>query len=300
MTRAVVVGGTGFTGSRTSSILFDRGFEVLALSGHPDRPHPLKEVRVGRLCFDDPAALKRAIDGAQVLYNTYWIRFERGSTTFEQAVANTLTLFKAAKEAGVKKIVHISITNPSEMSKYPYFRGKAVVEGELAGLGVPYTILRPALVFGKGDVLINNIAWVLRSYHMFPIFGEFRVCPIFVDDLARAAVERADTQENEIVDCIGPECFTFRELVRTVAVNTGARALLFRTSPKTAYRLSGMLSWIIGEPVVTPDEIGALVDNLLYVEAKPIGRMSLADWVAKERDSLGRDFASEIQRHYTK
>lgn len=293
-----MVGGTGFTGSRISSILFDKGYEVLALSGHPDRPHPNKEVRVGRLCFDDPPALKRAIEGSEVLFNTYWIRFERGSTTFERAVKDTLTLFRAAKEAGVRKIVHISITNPSEGSKYPYFKGKAVVERELAAIGVPYTVLRPALVFGKGDVLVNNIAWVLRSYHMFPIFGEFRICPVYVDDLARTAVEQADVRENKVVNCIGPVCYTFHDLVHTIAVKTGVRALLFRTSPQVVQRLSGMLSWIIGEPVVTPDEIGALMDNLLYVEAKPAGSMTLADWLAMEKSSIGRDFASEIQRHY--
>jgi len=157
--RAVVVGGTGFTGSRIVERLLSQGFEVTVLTGHPARPHPFdNKINLKPFLFDQPHTLKEVLSGNTLLFNTYWIRFEMGEVTFEKAVKNTLTLFQAAKEAGVERVIHISITNPSKESPYPYFKGKAQIEEALTSSGLSYAILRPALVFGKGDILINNIA----------------------------------------------------------------------------------------------------------------------------------------------
>ncbi len=101
--------------------------------------------------------------GATVLYNTYWVRFTKGRASFDQAVANTEILVRAAVEAGVRRFVHVSITNPSEESPLPYFRGKAVVERMLVESGLSHAILRPTVLFGREDILINNIAWLLRK-----------------------------------------------------------------------------------------------------------------------------------------
>src|SRR4051794_11869336 len=210
----VVTGAFSYTGRAIAARLLADGREVRTLSrsdpGDPRIPaFPLR--------FDDPAPFA----GADTLYNTYWIRFEHGGMTFAQAVENTLTLFRTARAAGVRRIVHISVSNPSEGSPYPYFRGKAEIERRLAELGIEHSIVRPTLVFGAKDILVNNIAWILRRFPAFllPGNGEYRVQPVSVEDVARLAVEAEG-----VVDAAGPDTLTFGELVNAVRTAVGSRA----------------------------------------------------------------------------
>jgi hypothetical protein len=128
------------------------------------------------------------------LYNTFWVRFDHGQTSFANAIESSRMLFFAAQRAGVERIVHVSITNPSIESPLPYFRGKALVEYALAQTGVPYSIVRPTWVYGgERDVLANNIAWILRRMPAFahPRNGSYPVQPVHIDDLARICVASA-------------------------------------------------------------------------------------------------------------
>ena len=166
--RNVVTGAFGYTGKYIAAKLLSKGIEIRTLTNHPQTQEPLAEqISVVPLDFENPGRLTEALRGTTTLYNTYWVRFNHRDVTFQKAVANTNTLIAAAKEAGVRKIVHISITNASLESKLPYFKGKAVVEQSLIQSGIPYAIIRPALIFGTEDILINNIAWLLRR---FPVF----------------------------------------------------------------------------------------------------------------------------------
>ena len=159
------------------------------------------------------------MQGAGVFYNTYWIRYAHGRTTFDLAVENTGKLFEAAKSAGVGRIVHFSVTNPSSESGLPYFRGKAQVEDMLVGLGIPYAIIRPTLVFGVGDLLLNNMAWALRRFAVFPVYGngDYLVQPVYVEDLASQAVEAGSQSESSVADAAGPDTFSFEDLLRLLA-----------------------------------------------------------------------------------
>jgi NADH dehydrogenase len=190
---AVVTGAFSYTGRSITRLLLARGQDVRSLTNHPDRPNPFgQQVKAFPYGFDRPDALTRTLEDTATLYNTYWIRFPHGGLTFDQAVANSRTLFRAAKAAGVGKIIHISVTNASSRSPLPYFRGKGQVEEALAKSGVPYAILRPTLIFGPGDILINNIAWLLRRFPVFalPGSGDYRpgdlhLCRIGSDDCRR-------------------------------------------------------------------------------------------------------------------
>jgi NADH dehydrogenase len=115
------------------------------------------------------------------------VRFPRGQVDYAAAVANSRLLFGAARDAGVQRIVHVSITHPSVTSPYLYFRGKAEVEHALVEAGVSHAVLRPAILFGGDGVLINNIAWLLRRVPVFAVggTGEYHIRPIHIDDLAR-------------------------------------------------------------------------------------------------------------------
>src|SRR5262249_37427495 len=146
---------------------------VRTITGDPSRADPFGgRVEAFPFSFDDPARLTETLRGADTLYNTYWVRFDWRGTTYAQAIANTRTLFAAAREAGVRRIVHVSITNPSESSSLPYFRGKAELERDLRESGISYAIVRPTVVFGREDILINNIAWLLRRLPLFVIPGD--------------------------------------------------------------------------------------------------------------------------------
>ncbi len=221
MTSAVhaVTGAFGYSGRYIAQRLLDAGLEVVTLTNAPSRRDPFGgRVRAFPLRFDQRDALVDALRGVGVLYNTYWVRFNHPLFTFRQAVENTKALFDAAREAGVRRIVHVSITNPSAGSDIEYFRGKADLERALENSGIGYAILRPTVLFGKEDILINNIAWVLRHFPVFGVFGDgrYRLQPIYVDDLARLAVEQGQQADDVVIDPIGPETFTYRELVTTI------------------------------------------------------------------------------------
>lgn len=297
----VVTGAFGFTGRHIARRLLDAGKRVVNLTGHPDRPSPFEEpVDVAAFNFGSPARLTESLRGAATLFNTYWIRFEHGGRTFEQAIANTRTLLGAAKAAGVRRIVHLSITNPSKDSPLPYFRGKAVVEEAIAQSGLSYAILRPTVIFGPRDILINNIAWMLRRFPVFAVAGsgDYRLQPVFVGDVADLAVSLAERTEDVVVDAVGPETFTFEALVRLIASAIGRRARLVHVRPSLSLQASRVLGRLVGDVVLTRDEIEGLMAGLLVSAEPPTGQTRLSDWLEENADGLGRHYASELERHY--
>ena len=203
----VVTGAFGYTGRYIARKLLSDGRKVRTITGHPDRENPFgDQVKAYPLDFSNPSALAETLSGATTLYNTYWVRFPRGGATFDTAVENIKTLVKAAKQAGVQRIVHISITNPSADSTLGYFRGKALVEEAIIGSGLAYSIIRPTLIFGAEDVLINNIAWFLRKFPFFavPGDGEYLVQPVHVEDVAEAAVNSAESMRTPFRIALDP------------------------------------------------------------------------------------------------
>ena len=297
----VVTGALGYTGRYITRRLLERGVRVKTLTGHPDRPNPFgDQVAVAGYDFDRPDRLAASVAGAEVLYNTYWIRFARGQSTFEQAVENSRTLVRAAESAGVRRVVHVSIANPSLDSRLPYYRGKALVEESVRGSKLSYAILRPTVIFGREDILINNIAWLLRRFPAFgiPGRGDYKLQPIFVEDMARLAVDLAEKGENVVVDAVGPEVFTFKDLVRLIARTIGSRALLVHLPPRLALVFSRLVGFWVGDVVLTRDEVAGLMANLLVSRSEPTGRTRLSEWLAANAESVGADYASELARHF--
>jgi len=233
-----------------------------------------------------------------VLYNTYWVRFNHPLFRHADAVRNTLVLFEAARRAGVRRIVHISITNPSEDSPLEYFSGKARLERALIESGLSYAILRPTVLFDKEDILINNIAWLLRRLPVFGVFGDgvYKLQPIYVDDLAALAVAWGGVQEDVIINAIGPETFTYRELVTTIGRLIGARRSMIGVPPTVGYWVGRAVGSLVGDVTITREEIAGLMANLLYVATPPTGATKLTDWIAAHADTLGRRYTSELAR----
>lgn len=298
---SVVTGAFSYTGRAIAERLLALDWRVRTLTRLVDPHHPLVDrIETAPLQFADQKALEGSLRGARVLYNTYWIRFERGESTFARAVGNTRVLFRAAARAGVERVVHISVTNASEDSPFPYFRGKAVLERELAESGLSYAVVRPTLVFGPEDILVNNIAWILRRAPLFlvPGDGRYRVQPVSVADTAAICVSAADTAQGRTLDAAGPDTFTFEELVRLIAAAAGARSRIVRTRHRTALALSSLVGLARRDVLLTREELGGLMASLLVSDAPPRGRERFGDWVREEGDRLGRRYVSELARNF--
>lgn len=296
----VVTGAFGYSGSRIARRLLDRGVAVRTLT-NSKRASPLADrIEVHPLRFDEPGQLVESLRGAAVLYNTYWIRFNYGDFSGQQAVQNSLKLFGAAREAGVRRIVHVSIANPSEDSPFEYYRGKARLEQAIRESGLSYAILRPAVLFGDEDILINNIAWILRRFPVFGLFGDgaYGIRPIHIDDFADLAVQQGFKADDVVLDAVGPERFTYRELVETLARILNLRRLIVSMPAAVGYWIGRAIGRWVGDVVLTRDEIGALMAGLLDSSAPTTGATRLTDWARVNAATLGRHYASELMRRF--
>ena len=208
--------------------------DVITLTGHPAHADPFNgRVPVFPLDFARPQLLQEALSGCNALVNTYWIRFDRGENTQARAVENTAALMAAAAAAGISRVAHISITNPDLNSPLPYFRGKAQNERIVTSSGMTYAILRPTVLFGREDILINNIAFLLRHFPVFFVAGDgqYALQPVFVDDVAALVEDAIFRTDSYVIDAVGQEVYSFRELVELIGASIGANRPLIRVRP---------------------------------------------------------------------
>ena len=297
----MVTGAGGYTGKYIAARLLERGRSVMNLTGHSERTSVFgARVPAFPLCFDRPRALADALAGADTLYNTYWVRFAHGRVDFDQAVAHTAVLIRAAEQAGVRRLVHISITSASTASPLPYFRGKGRVEELIAASRLSYAILRPTVVFGREDILINNVAWLLRRLPFFviPGAGDYRLQPVFVGDLADMAVACSQRSDNLIMDAVGPEVFTFERLVRLIAATVRRRAAIVHAPPRLALGVARVIGWAVGDVMLTSDEVAGLMADLLISHQPPTGTTRLRTWLKEHAADIGQSYASELRRHF--
>ncbi len=299
----VITGAFSYTGKYATQLLLSRGYEIRTLTYHPKRENPFGErVQVFPYNFDHPDQLSQTLRGASTLINTYWVRFPRGESTFESAVQNTCTLITAAKDAGVRRIVHVSIANPSAESSLGYYRGKAQLEQAVIESGLSYAILRPTVIFGLEDILINNIAWFVRCFPVFGIPGDGRysIRPIYVEDMAHLIADAVDQSGNTVLDAVGPETFSFEELVRLIAGRVGRSVRLVHLPMPLAYVSTLVTGWFVGDVVLTWEEYQGLMGNLLAPEGPSAGQTRLSKWLADNHERVGRQYASEVARHYAR
>lgn len=296
----LVTGAFSYSGKYIARRLAGREIDILTMTGKSPGPEDNPRIEAFPYCFDDFNQLVKRLTGVSTLYNTYWVRFDHGEQSYNLAVENTKKLICAAAAAGVRRFVHVSITNPSQDSSLPYFKGKALLEKELAESGLSYAILRPTVLFGKEDILINNIAWLLRRFPVFGMIGagDYKIQPVFVDDLAALAVRMGAEKENVTIDAVGPETFTFMELAQLIRKAVGSRAVIVRMHPEIALLFARLLGKFVGDVMLTGDEVEGLSSGLLVSGAPATCPTAFTAWLAENAVSLGSQYASEIKRHY--
>jgi uncharacterized protein YbjT (DUF2867 family) len=296
----VVTGAFSYSGAAIAKALIASGRTVRTLTGHPERAGEQPGIETHRLDFDDQLALVESLRGATTLYNTYWVRFPHSRVDHDLAVVNSRTLFLAAKRAGVQRIVHVSITNPSTESRFPYFRGKALVERALAESEVSYAVLRPAILFGGDGVLINNIAWLLRRVPVFAVGGDgsYRIRGVHVDDLAQLCLEGGGGTDDSVTDAVGPERPTFNELVTMVRDAVGARTRIVHVPGALVPPMSSILGLALHDVLLTKQEYQAMATGLADTDGAATGSIRLSMWISEHGDRLGVHYANELKRHF--
>ena len=297
----VVTGSFGYIGKYITRELLNRGRGVKTITTHPNKPNPFGErVMASSYHFDDPDLLVRQLEGCEVLFNTYWVRFDYREWSFAGALENTKLLFRCAKRAGINKIVHISVTNPDESDSLPYYRGKALQERALKGEGVDYAIVRPTLVFGNEDILVNNITWTIRRFPIVPIFGtgEYEIQPVFVEDLATIAVDSSENEKSETIDAIGPETIAYKDLLRMLAQELDRNVKFVHVSPSLAVFLGNIIGMFVKDVIITKDELRGLMANKLTSNQDPNGKTLFSEWFGKNRRTIGLEYTSELNRHF--
>jgi len=293
-----VTGGFSYSGASIAAELVRRGRDVRTLTNHPRRDRGGMEVFP--LDLRDPRGLRRSLTGVNTLYNTYWVRFPHGDITFDTAVDGSTRLFAAAADAGVRRIVHVSITHADVSSPFAYFRGKGVVEQRLKECGVPHAIVRPAILFGGDGVLVNNIAWLMRRFPVTLVGGrgEYRIRGIHVEDLARLMADLADGAESSTLDAVGPESLTFVDLLRHIRAAVGGRTRIVHVPGPAFPPVTWALGRILHDTLLTREEYLAMAGGLADSDAPTTGDIRMSEWISRQGDTLGRTYAHELRRHY--
>jgi uncharacterized protein YbjT (DUF2867 family) len=296
----VVTGAFSYSGGAIARLLMGSGRQVRTMTGHPERAPEGSPIEAHPLDFGDHQGMVSSLDGATTLYNTYWVRFAHDDTDHDQAVANSSKLFDAAGDAGIQRIVHVSITHPSPDSPFPYFRGKALVEEALARTGIPHAIVRPAILFGGDDVLLNNVAWLLRHVPVFAVggTGSYRVRGIHVDDLARLCLDKAGDRHDSVTDAVGPERPTFLELVSSIRTAVGSRSPILPMPGPLLPLLAKVLGVFLHDVLLTSDEYRAMAAGLADTDGPATGTTALSTWLADHGAELGLHYANDLHRHF--
>jgi NADH dehydrogenase len=297
----VVTGSFGYIGKYITNELLNRGHTVKTITTHPNKPNPFGDkVQAAPYNFSNPTILTEYLRGCDTLFNTYWVRFNYRHWSFDGALENTKTLFICAKQAGVRKIVQISVTNSSEQDVLPYYRGKALQEKILRELDLDYAIVRPTLVFGIEDILVNNIAWTIRKFPIAPIFGtgDYKVQPVFVADLATIAVDISRSKGSQAIDAIGPESFTYKAFLRLIASELNRKVAFVHTSPAIGIFLGKIIGLFVKDVVLTNDELRGLMTNKLTSTQSPNGITGFSAWLHDNKNQIGNQYTSELSRHF--
>jgi uncharacterized protein YbjT (DUF2867 family) len=299
--RDAVTGAFSFTGRAIAARLLEEGREVVTLVRRQPATDPFGgRIGVALVDLDDASTLAPALKGVDTLYNTHWIRFERGQTTYQQAIARTLRLIGAARNAGVRRLVHIGVVNAADSAPTAYFRAKARLDVEVRSSGLPYAIVRPTLTYGPRDILVNNLCWTLRRFPAFgvPGDGRYRLQPVHVDDVAAIAVRAGNETGNLETDAAGPDILAFDDFVRLLAVTVGRPARLVHLPPMLALAASRMIGLLVRDILLTRHEVTELMASLLVSADPPGGTIRLAEWAVSHAEQLGRDYHSELDRHF--
>ena len=242
---ATVFGGTGFVGRRVVRHLRESGTRVRIVSRH----HRLGEDEgIEQIAADahDERSVEAAVAGADGVVNAISLYVEHGRDTFHSVHVETAArIAKAARQAGIRRFVHVSGIGANTASPSPYIRSRGEGEAAVQTAFPGAVIVRPAVMFASDDAFLTTILRLLRSLPAYPIFGDgkTRLQPAYVDDVAAAIAQilRQNQKPYPIYELAGPRVYSYEELLRTIARIAGLRPVLMRMPFAFWNALAGVL-----------------------------------------------------------
>jgi len=236
----LVTGGTGFIGNVLLRHLSDLGHQVKLLirptQKSPTLPkgHPL-DAAVSSLT--DERGLRAAMKNVDIIYHLASAEaLGREAQLTEVDIQGTQAVINAARQANIKRIVYISHLGADRASAFPLLKAKDIAEHHIKSSGIPYTIIRSAVVFGEADHFSSGLAFLLKVSPyvvMVPDHGATILQPIWVEDLARVMTWSLDIPEtvNQTLEVGGPEYLSFQEICRIIAASIHIKRQYINVSP---------------------------------------------------------------------
>ncbi len=310
--RMIITGALSYSGRYIAALAHERGWKLHSLEGARSFQRANEyDLPITLFDWEDPqkaGRVEEAMQACDVFVNTYWRRPTAGDDATKIAEQHCYELFSAAKKAGVKRIVHISVAHADAQSELPYFRHKGRVEAYLKELGIPCTVLRPAMLFGDSaeeSILMNNWSWCLRHSPVAGLIGDGSalIHPLHVRDLAEMVVTEAAREDSEAWSAyaaVGKECLSLRETTECLieAMDLHHRLILpmprwvAATSARFLARLAGGVQLFESEEIESllagylAYPKGSLPQSERWIEAPPIHRFT--EWLHQEGNALGR------------
>ncbi|HEX3606162.1 MAG TPA: complex I NDUFA9 subunit family protein [Candidatus Dormibacteraeota bacterium] len=272
MARIAITGGTGFVGIHTSRALAAAGHELRLLArGTRSGPRPAGAEWV-RADVVEATGLVEALQGCDAVVNLVAIIREKGEQTFARVNAQgTANVVRAATEAGVGHLVHISAIGVDPDPRYPYLASKWEGEQAVRSGRVPFTVLRPSLIFGPGDGFFTMLAKLIRLNPVVPVVGDGRALlqPIAIGDLARIitlCIERGP--DGRVHEVGGPEHLTYEQIIDVIKVETGRHRRNVHVPVGAMVPLATVMEKVLPNPPVTPGQLRMLErENVTRLDA---------------------------------
>ena len=269
--RVAVTGGTGFVGGHCARALLERGDEVVLVARHTKSAIVPDDSRVTWVAasIDDFPALRDAFSGCDAVVHCAGINRERSSQTYDRVhVQGTAAVARAAREVGVEHMALVSFLRARPACGSPYHESKWAAEEIVRRSGIAYTVLKPGVIYGPGDHMLDHLS---RAFHTFPIFPLVGVStarqlrPLAVGDVARILAGAASDQRlaGRTLPVLGPEQLSLSAAMQRVATVVG-RHPLFVPLPVMAHR---MLGWwferLMMVPLVSAAQVRILAEGIV-------------------------------------
>ena len=304
-----VFGGSGFLGRHTVRALARAGWRVRVavrrpdLAGHLQPMGVVGQIHAVQANLRYPASIAAACAGADVVVNLVGVLAPSGKQSFDAVhAAGARAVAKAAREAGVRRLIHVSAIGADRKSASAYARSKAAGEAGVLEEYPDALILRPSLVFGPEDDLFNRFAGMARISPLLPLIGggKTRFQPVFVGDVAAAIANAAAGagKAGQIYELGGPEVLSMRQIMDKVLAWSDRERGYVRL-PFWAAKLLGLLTVPLPNAMrpITVDQVRLLAsDNLVGDAAKGEGR-TLAGLGVSAPHAAGSVVPSYLERY---
>lgn len=277
-----IIGGTGFIGRYLLSAIEKEGKkELRVLSRNPSK-ESVAGISWRKFDVARPESFESALENCDLVYYLPGILAETWDQKYEdihyRGVVESLRILARNPPS---RFIHVSAIGAAINAPSAYHRTKKKAEEAVASSGIPFTIVRPSLVFGDGDKSINQFITFGRTLHVLPMIGPgtARIQPVFAGDLASILARIPDRPEmaGKILEVAGPRIYTYREMMESIRKSLHLKAPIL-AAPVAAMMASGVIQkLLLPKPFLTPDVI----------------RMALSDNVA-QRNSAVTDFGMNL------